>query len=161
MAILAHAVGLSMGNTCQLPGLTSKVNGWVSQLEYATKVLSASPVIYDSRSTIHDLRFAIGRFCDQTIATFPRFATVLHNPPPLSTGCAQRGNGFELRRRRVRVQSLITDNHENSSRNLPTMRGLGMEAGSGSAGARRHTLRLPVAGAWRRHDRGGSHSKAI
>src|SRR6266576_5211537 len=128
MAILAHAVGLSMGNACQLPGLTSKVNGWVSQLEYATKVLSASPVIYDSPS-------AIGRFCDQTIATFPRFATVLHNPPPLSTGCAQRGNGFELRRRRVRVQSLITDNHENSSRSLPPVRGLRMEAGSRSTGA--------------------------
>src|SRR3989442_1422419 len=27
MAILAHAVGLSMGNTCQLPLLTPKANG--------------------------------------------------------------------------------------------------------------------------------------
>jgi hypothetical protein len=26
MAILAHAVGLSMGNTCQLPLLTPKAN---------------------------------------------------------------------------------------------------------------------------------------
>jgi len=92
---------------------------------------------------------------------FPLFPTVLHNPPPLSTGCAQRGNGFELRRRRVRVQSLVTDNYENSSRSLPPVRGLGMEAGSRRAGARRHTLRLPVAGAQRRHDRVGAHSEEI
>jgi DNA replication protein DnaC len=83
-------------------------------LENETKVLSASLLICG---------FAIGRFCDsgdlrsddstirrfhdQTIGSFPPFYTVLHNPPPLSTGCAQRGNGFELRRRPVRVQSLV------------------------------------------------------
>ena len=103
MAILAHAAGLSMGNTCQLPLLTPKANAeW--RLENETKVLSAS------------LRICVMRpICDQTILRsddrqFSSFSTVLHNPPPLSTGCAQRGNAFELRRRRVRVQSLITDN---------------------------------------------------
>jgi hypothetical protein len=35
-------------------------------------------------------------------------SSILHNAPPVSTGCAQRGNGFELRLRWVRVQSLGT-----------------------------------------------------
>src|SRR5260221_14563769 len=105
--------------------------------------------------------FASRRFNGRPISRFPASPAVLHNPPPLSTGCTQRANGFELRRSRVRVQSLITDNHENSSRSLPPVRGLGMEAGSGSAGARRNTLRLPVAGTRRRHDLGGAHSEAI
>ena len=44
--------------------------------------------------------------CDPRHGSFLRFSTVLHNSLHVSTGCAQRGNGFELRRRRVRVQSL-------------------------------------------------------
>jgi len=69
----------------------------------------------------------------------------LHRTRHLSTGCAQMGNGFGLRRIRVRVQSLSTrsnyeNNYENSSRSLPLVRGLRMETRSGRAGGRRHTL---------------------
>jgi hypothetical protein len=90
MSILTYVTGLSMGNTCQLPVLTHEANGCVRRNgEMSQKRPGLSPFL-------------------AAIGSFPRFFPVLHNPPLVSTGCAQRGNGFELRCKRVRVQSLIT-----------------------------------------------------
>src|SRR5580704_5745267 len=110
--------------------------------------------------------FAAG--CELAALRFPRFCRVLHTSALLSTGCAQRGNGFELRCGRSRVQSLNThkssselssETYEDRSCNLPFVRGHGLEGGSKSARAWRHALRLPVAGSRRRHDCCGTHSE--
>jgi hypothetical protein len=89
MAIFAYVVGLSMGNTCQELVFIPKTNGCIcSHGEISRKRQILLALVWDLRHS-----------------SFPRFSTVLHNPPPLSTGSAQPETGFVLRRRRLRVQS--------------------------------------------------------
>ena len=93
MAILAHADRLSMGNTCQLPVLTRVAYGEMRKLAE----IAGSRVSF-LRTAARRVKFSEGQ-------PFPNFCAVLHNSPLVSTGCAQRGNAFELRRSAVRVQS--------------------------------------------------------
>src|SRR5208283_2802077 len=94
----------------------------------------------------------------------PTFSSLLLVSPQRSASlhrmCTERTR-FRVAAQAVSGAELNQHNYENSSRSLPAVLGLRMEAGSGSAGTRRHALRLPVAGAWRRHDYGGTNSEEI
>ena len=73
MAILAHAAGLSMGNTCQLPLLTPNI----PEIG-AGRVKSATA--RDCRRPFRKVRALFSTICG-----------------PSSTGCAQERDAFELR----------------------------------------------------------------
>jgi hypothetical protein len=86
MAIFLYVKRLSMGNTCRLPLLISHVR----QTSYneAKNIPEAA------------LPTSIG------MHSRPRcLEPVLHTLAAHSTGCAQRSRAFELRRKRLRVQS--------------------------------------------------------
>ncbi len=91
MAILAHVRGLSMGNTCQLPVLTTEASGCAGSNRGIRRK--------------HCLNPRLRTWIVNSAQRFSCFSAILHNSAPLCTGCAQRGNGFRLRRRPVRVQS--------------------------------------------------------
>ena len=132
MAILAHATGLSMGNTCQLPVLAPEANGCAgSNGRMSRKCQCLSLFI-----------------CAPRHGSFLRFSTVLHNSLHVSTGCAQRGNNFELRRRRVRVQSLKYTIMKTAAEVCPVCAGSGWKPvpGAPDGGVTRCDCRLRARG---------------
>ena len=121
-----------MGNTCQLPVLAPEANGCAgSNGRMSRKCQCLSLFI-----------------CAPRHGSFLRFSTVLHNSLHVSTGCAQRGNNFELRRRRVRVQSLKYTIMKTAAEVCPVCAGSGWKPvpGAPDGGVTRCDCRLRARG---------------
>ena len=83
-----------MGNTCQLPVLTPEANLACADGQLWLRVVlcgHSCPVPLILNLYLEEQNQ------EQKQRTGVSAPQVLHNPTPLSTGCAQRGNDFELR----------------------------------------------------------------